>query len=160
LRTSNYQKMNKLLIILLAVVMTTVACSKKKGCTDPISINYNSDAEKDDGSCAYAGEGGSSVIAATLVHHTFHIVSTAQHPDTAFVKFNAKDAPAAGAGYDLTVIGEVGEDHVHIEGLKPGYYWVQCSGYDSTIAETVTGGVAVTVSSNGQEVNQTVFVTE
>jgi len=152
--------MKKTLILLFVIVASTIACSKKKGCTDPMSIKYDSDAEKDDGSCVYGGQGGSSIIAATLIHHTLHIYSTAQHPDTAFVKFNAKDAPAAGTGYDLTVLGEVGEDHVHIEGLKPGFYWVQCSGYDTTIAQTVSGGVAVTVSSDGQEVNQTVFVVE
>lgn len=27
---------------------------KKEGCTDPVAVNYNDDAEKDDGSCEYA----------------------------------------------------------------------------------------------------------
>ena len=33
-------------------MLTVIAC-KKPGCTDPIAINYNSQANKDDGSCEY-----------------------------------------------------------------------------------------------------------
>jgi hypothetical protein len=45
--------MKKLLYTFLAVSIIFAACKKEEGCTDPIAINYNADAEKDDGSCTY-----------------------------------------------------------------------------------------------------------
>jgi hypothetical protein len=151
---------NLFIMLLAASAIFTTGCKEEKGCTDPMSVLYDEDAEKDDGSCVYAGTGGNSVIAAKVVHHSTPIISSATWPDTAFVKFNAKDAPAAGTGYDMIVIGEIGEDHIHITGLKRGYYWVQIAGFDSLIQQRVTGGLGIKVSNDNEEVNKTVFVTE
>jgi hypothetical protein len=49
--------MKNLRFLTLALVLASVSLftsCKKKGCTDPDSINYNADAKKDDGSCKYA----------------------------------------------------------------------------------------------------------
>jgi hypothetical protein len=43
----------KYLILPLLLVLLVSSCKKEEGCTDPTAINYNADAEKDDGSCAY-----------------------------------------------------------------------------------------------------------
>ena len=44
--------MNKI-ILLLFVSTLFFACKKEEGCTDPLAFNYNSEAEKEDGSCEY-----------------------------------------------------------------------------------------------------------
>ena len=46
-------KKMKNIIILLSVVFITLSCNKK-GCTDPLAINYSSNATKDDSSCEYS----------------------------------------------------------------------------------------------------------
>ncbi|HHG84685.1 MAG TPA: hypothetical protein ENJ82_08040 [Bacteroidetes bacterium] len=40
-------------VILIGLLLTTAAACKKQGCTDPISANYDPDAEEDDGTCVY-----------------------------------------------------------------------------------------------------------
>ena len=46
-------KMKKLVLFFAAVTMIAVTSCKKNGCTDPIAINYDSEAEKDNNSCNY-----------------------------------------------------------------------------------------------------------
>jgi len=49
--------MNKLLIAITiaATIGTTVSC-RKKGCTDPTAVNYDSEAKKEDGTCEWETE--------------------------------------------------------------------------------------------------------
>jgi hypothetical protein len=41
-------------VLVLLVGVTLPSCKKKEGCTDPTSLNYDPDAEENDGSCLYS----------------------------------------------------------------------------------------------------------
>ena len=59
-------KMRKLLIILGIVLPIIISC-KKQGCVDPTAINYNINAQKDDGSCKY--ETSTNVIKSGFINN-------------------------------------------------------------------------------------------
>lgn len=46
--------MKKIFYVFLLAAFTFSSCSKEEGCTDSTAINFNQDAEEDDGSCEYA----------------------------------------------------------------------------------------------------------
>ena len=145
---------------LLLFLFTNYSC-KEKGCTDKLSISYDEDAEKDDGSCEYGGLGGSVTIVASPEHHGTPIVSSSTYPDTAMVKFNAIEFPGfSPSNYDLILVGDPGEDHIHIGGLKKGKYYIFMTGFDTTINERVLGGIPYELYSSSGTVDLTIPVTE
>jgi hypothetical protein len=156
--------MKKTLILFMAAascMLVSQSCKKKKGCKDPISINYDSDAEEDDGTCQYGGTGGNTTIVAKPQHHGVPIVSKIGWVDSAFIKFNAQESPGSNpANYDLVLAGEEGEDHVHIENMKPGKYYIFMTGFDSTITQRVSGGLPVIITATSGEVDQAIPVSE
>ena len=129
---------------------------------DVAAGNYDSDAEKDDGSCMYvAGKGGDVTIAAFPKHHEMNIVSDSVHVDSAFVKFNTSNSPGVSASsYDLVLAGEVGEDHVHILGLKRGKYFIFMTGWDYGVSSRLSGGIPYEITQTSGEIDLTVPVTE
>src|SRR3989304_4056596 len=50
------KKIPLFILILLGITFITTEGCRDKGCTDPIAINYDPDAKKDDGSCEYLTE--------------------------------------------------------------------------------------------------------
>lgn len=44
------------MLLLAGMVAFSTSCKKKEGCTDPTSLNYDPDAESDDGSCEYPSD--------------------------------------------------------------------------------------------------------
>jgi hypothetical protein len=161
---SNIKTKAKIFFGLLIFVSFISACSKKKGCTNSIAANFDSEAEKDDGSCQLAGAGGSTTIVAFPQHHGKPIINHANYRDTAYVKFSPVNNEFPGTDpslYDLTFVGDdVGEEHVHLEGLKPGKYFIYMVGLDTTISQRVTGGIPYTLTQSSGEVDLNVPVTE
>jgi hypothetical protein len=112
--------------------------------------------------CDEAGTGGSKTIAAFPQHHTKPIISQPGYVDSAFVKFNTQDFPGTSpSDYDLVLAGEEGEDHVHIEGLKCGDYFIYMTGFDTSLPHRVTGGIPYHIDENApSEIDLNVPVTE
>lgn len=109
-------------------------------------------------SCKKNNTGGQCRVAAFPEHHGKSIYGA-----TVYVKFGAKDMPSnPTTNYDLKIEGEANEEHVHIENLRYGHYFLYSVGYDSSIAQTVTGGIALKIKwkERKQELDVKVPVTE
>ena len=114
-------------------------------------------------SCKRAGVDGDAILVITPKHHGTIIINHNTYPDSVYVKFNAKDLPSDPThDYDALFVGEVGEDHVHCEGLHTGNYFLFVTGYDSTANARVTGGMAVKIKykERKEEIALDVSVTE
>jgi hypothetical protein len=153
-------------LVVLILVFVFSSCKKKEGCTDATATNYDSSAEKDNGTCTYcvAGAGGDVTIVARLQHHGVTIPNIVGHLDSVYVKYNATNSPGTDLSlFDTLFIGEAGEDHVHLEGLKCGKYYLFGAGYDpaqDSIHHRVTGGIPYNLTTTTGEVDINVPVSE
>lgn len=92
-------------------------------------------------SCKKGDTGGDATIAASPKHHGTHIKGA-----TLYIKFDATDLPSnPSTNYDLKIVGESDEDHIHVGGLRYGKYYLYVEGFDSTNMMPVKGGVAVKI---------------
>jgi hypothetical protein len=92
-------------------------------------------------SCKKNDVGGDASVVAHIKHHSTPIKGA-----TLYVKFKAQDLPSDPTNnYDLKIEGDPAEDHVHIEELRPGNYYLYATGWDSTISDDVVGGVALKI---------------
>jgi hypothetical protein len=123
------------------------------------SVVFSFNACKDDDTCK-AGTGGNLSIVAKLAHHGMVIPNDSLQPDTVWVKFNASEWANAPTGYDMRVIGEFPEDHVHIDGLQCGKYYLYGSGFDTSINMVVKGGKPIDTDQKDGELVTTIAVTE
>lgn len=96
------------------------------------------------GACKKNGTGGEAIVAAMPAHHGKMIKGA-----TVYIKFKATEMPEnPTTNYDLKVVGDPLEDHVHIEGLLPGKYYLYAVGIDSALVapnNVVDGGVPLTI---------------
>ncbi len=109
-------------------------------------------------SCKKNNTGGSATVAAIPQHHGSSIKGA-----VLYVKFGAEELPSnPTANYDLRIEGDPKEDHVHVEGLRYGHYYLYAEGYDSTIMQTVRGGLSVKIkwSERKEELDVKIPVTE
>jgi len=132
-------------ILLLSVMaISFTSCKPKKDDPEPVS-----------------GFGGNLTIVAKPQHHGAPIIGPVGYPDSAFIKFNTLDFPGDNpALYDSVLVGEEGEDHVHIAGLKPGKMYIFMAGWDSTNNERVSGGIPFNTAQATGELDVLVPVTE
>ncbi len=110
------------------------------------------------GSCKKNNTGGDATIVAHIAHHEAPIYGA-----TVYVKFKAKETPSnPESNYDLKIVGSATEDHVHIEGLRPGDYYLYAVGYDPSILQTVKGGLFVKIKykERKKEIESHLHVTE
>lgn len=116
--------------------------------------------KEDDEAACIGGDGGQLTIVATLEHHGDVIPNSPGYPDTVWVKYNTQEWSNAPLGYDKQVIGEEGEDHVHITGLKCGKYYLYASGFDTTIQMVVRGGIPISTNQSTGELMIDIPATE
>jgi len=128
-------------IIIICIALAGASCKKKKQCS--------------------AGAGGNVTVVVFPQHHGKAIPNKANYPDTVFVKFNTQEFPGTNpALFDAQYIGEAGEDHIHLTGLKCGDYFIYAVGFDTTISQRVTGGIPYSFTQTSGEVDLNVPVTE
>lgn len=92
-------------------------------------------------SCKKNTTGGKTKISVSPEHHGESIYGA-----TVYVKFNTTEMPSdPTSNYDMVVVGDPSEEHVHINGLRYGKYYLYAVGYDPEIGETVVGGTSLTI---------------
>lgn len=92
-------------------------------------------------SCKKNNEGGKAEIHARITHN-FTPVNAA----TLYVKYGTQKCPSdIESNCDLKIMGEEMDNHVHVENMRYGEYYIYAVGFDSTISQIVKGGVAVKI---------------
>lgn len=130
---------NGILLCLLALSLSWVSCKKKDETPPPVP------------SCV-AGTGGNVTLVAFPQHHGKAILSRKDYLDSAFVKFNTQDPTGTKpSDFDAIFVGEEGEDHVHLKGLKCGKYYIMMTGFDTTIHQRVKGGLPLEITETSGE---------
>lgn len=104
---------------------------------------------RSDDSNSGAGKGGNATLSIVAQHHTVtKNITTCKM----YIKYNAQDAPAY---YDDSVQCNIADSEAVgiFSGLKTGNYYIYGLGYDTSVKQTVKGGMPYTISS---ETNQTI----
>jgi hypothetical protein len=114
----------------------------------------------DDEDCT-AGTGGDLTFVVSPKHHGEDIYSQGNYRDTVYIKFNTQEFPGANpSAYDIIAIGDSGEEHVHIHGLRCGDYYIYAVGIDTSLGERVFGGKPFSTTETSGEISIDVPVVE
>ena len=108
--------------------------------------------------CCKGGSGGDASITAYPFHHSKPIPGA-----TVYVKYDATEPPGTSpSSYDATFKATATGLSIMCTGLKCGNYFLYGVGYDSSIMQTVSGGIAVKIaySDRKHNTNTNVPVTE
>lgn len=118
-----------------------------------------SNCRKSDETSCVAGPNGDVSIVVRASHNGTEIPNYGNHLDTAFVKYGTTTNPGTDpASYDTYFVGEPGEDHIHCEELKCGSYYIYRVAFDSVTNTRYTGGLGVSFTQIGGEIDTTINV--
>jgi hypothetical protein len=119
---------NKYSLILFSLLfLSAVSACRKEGAVAP-----------DTDTCV-AGTGGSIDLIIFPQHHGAPVFT-----DTAYIEFNTQSSPGLLSNFDLVVAGDSGVNHVRVDNMKCGNYFIYCVGRDSS--QTVRGGIPFAIS--------------
>jgi len=92
-------------------------------------------------SCKKNGTGGKAEVHAMITNNGKPI-----YHSTVYVKFGTHHAPSdPTTDYDMKAHGEETDNHVHIEDLRPGEYYLYAVGTNTLTGKTVKGGTSVEI---------------
>jgi hypothetical protein len=118
--------------------------------------------EKDDdkpSTVCLAGPGGDIKMAVFAVHNGDTLMNDEDHPDTAFVKYSATSFPGVNRNsYDTYFVGEGGEDHIHIKGLKCGKYVIYRTAYSAADSTRYQGFLSIDITKTSGEIDTAIVV--
>jgi hypothetical protein len=117
------------------------------------------DKDEDPQPACVAGPGGQVELALYVRHHDSLIPGA-----SVYIKYNATEFPGADTTvYDISLVTgttDHGLGHTHIAGMNCGRYYIYSAGYDSTISDSVYGGIPVNVTQTTGSITINIPVTE
>ena len=106
-------------------------------------------------SCGKEGPGGKAVIQGSVKHHSALIPGS-----VVYIKYGVKEFPGTDVKYyDASVTADA-KAHYEFTDLRAGDYYLFSVGFDSTIVQTVSGGIPVVIKKKTETVDTDVPVTE
>lgn len=124
--------MNRNILLLALMGLFMVASCSKKGCTDPLATNYDSDAKKNDGSCAYE-EVNTDPPSITLNGQDTVIINLGE----SYTEEGATATDADGSNLDVTT------DNTDLDTTQAGTYEITYSATNANGTTSVTRVVII-----------------
>ena len=117
------------------------------------TISLISCKKEDNPPVCVAGSGGNVEIVTFAIHNGDTLINSDQKQDTAYIHYGSTTSPGTDpAVYDDYFVSEAGEDHIHMNNLKCGSYYIYRTGFDSVSQTRYTGGMGVEVTKTSGEV--------
>lgn len=92
--------------------------------------------------CKKNSDGGDAEVHAKITNN-----GTPINNAHVYIKFGTTTQPSdPTTNYDLMAHGESTDNHVHIEGLRPGDYYLYATGTNTATGKAVKGGTSVSIA--------------